>query len=35
VFYRTMVGPFASAQEATQFCTSYKSAGGQCMVPPN
>jgi cell division septation protein DedD len=33
VFYRTMVGPFASAQEASQFCSSYKSAGGQCMVP--
>jgi hypothetical protein len=35
VFYRTMVGPFGSAQEAAQFCTSYKNAGGQCMVPPN
>jgi cell division septation protein DedD len=33
VFFRTMVGPFASAQEASQFCTSYKSAGGQCIVP--
>jgi hypothetical protein len=33
VFYRTMVGPFATSQEASQFCTSYKSAGGQCMVP--
>jgi hypothetical protein len=33
VFYRTMVGPFATAQEASQFCTSYKSAGGQCVVP--
>jgi SPOR domain len=35
VFYRTMVGPFASAQEASQFCASYKSAGGQCVVPNN
>jgi SPOR domain len=35
VFFRTMVGPFASAQEASQFCSSYKSAGGQCMVPSN
>jgi hypothetical protein len=35
VFYRTMVGPFASAQEASQFCSSYKAAGGQCMVPSN
>lgn len=35
VFYRTMVGPFASAHEASQFCATYKSAGGQCMVPNN
>jgi hypothetical protein len=35
VFYRTMVGPFASAQEASQFCASYKAAGGQCVVPNN
>src|SRR6266511_4408262 len=35
VFYRTMVGPFASAQEASQFCANYKAAGGQCVVPNN
>jgi hypothetical protein len=35
VFYRTMVGPFASAHEANQFCANYKAAGGQCMVPNN
>jgi len=35
VFYRTMVGPFATAQEASQFCASYKAAGGQCIVPSN
>jgi len=35
VFYRTMVGPFASAQEAGQFCANYKAAGGQCVVPNN
>jgi hypothetical protein len=35
VFYRTMVGPFASAQEANQFCASYKAAGGRCVVPNN
>jgi len=35
VFYRTMVGPFASAHEAGQFCANYKAAGGQCMVPNN
>ena len=33
VFYRTMVGPFASAQDANQFCASYKAAGGHCVVP--
>jgi hypothetical protein len=35
VFYRTMVGPFASARDASQFCATYKAAGGQCMVPIN
>jgi SPOR domain len=35
VFYRTMVGPFASAHEASQFCANYKAAGGQCVVPSN
>jgi hypothetical protein len=35
VFYRTLVGPFASAQEARQFCANYKAAGGQCLVPNN
>jgi len=31
--YRAMVGPFASRDEAAHFCTSYKTAGGQCWVP--
>jgi len=35
IFYRTLVGPFASAQEASQFCATYKAAGGQCVVPNN
>jgi hypothetical protein len=35
VFYRTLVGPFTSAQEASQFCANYKAAGGQCVVPNN
>lgn len=34
-FYRAMVGPFASGDEAVQFCTSLKSAGGQCVVQRN
>ena len=35
VFYRTLVGPFTTAQEASQFCATYKAAGGQCVVPNN
>jgi sporulation related protein len=35
VFYRTLVGPFASAHEASQFCSNFKVAGGQCVVPNN
>ena len=35
VFYRTLVGPFTSAQEASQFCATYNAAGGQCVVPNN
>jgi hypothetical protein len=35
VFYRAMVGPFASTEEATQFCVNLKSAGGQCVVQRN
>jgi hypothetical protein len=35
IYYRTMVGPFASASEATQLCSSLKSAGGSCLVQRN
>ena len=35
VYYRAMVGPFGSPDEATQFCSSLKSAGGQCVVQRN
>ena len=34
-FYRAMVGPFGSGDEAAQFCMSLKSAGGQCVVQRN
>src|SRR4029079_18307514 len=34
-YYRAMVGPFASAREASQLCASLKAAGGQCLVPKN
>jgi cell division protein FtsN len=32
VYYRTMVGPFGSTEEAAQFCANLKSAGGQCVI---
>jgi hypothetical protein len=35
VFYRAMVGPFGSQSEASQFCGSLQSAGGQCVVHGN
>lgn len=35
VFYRAVVGPFGTTDEATQFCVNLKSAGGQCMVQRN
>ena len=35
VYYRTMVGPFASAGQAAELCSSLKAAGGQCIVQRN
>ncbi len=35
IFYRAMVGPFGTTDEATQFCVNLKSAGGQCIVQRN
>jgi hypothetical protein len=35
VYYRAMVGPFGSSDEAAQFCGSLKTAGGQCVVQKN
>jgi cell division protein FtsN len=35
VYYRAMVGPFASSEQAQQVCSSLKSAGGQCVVQRN
>jgi cell division septation protein DedD len=32
VFYRALVGPFASADEALQLCSGLKAAGGNCIV---
>lgn len=35
VYYRALVGPFASTEEATQFCVNLQSAGGKCLVQRN
>jgi len=35
VYYRAMVGPFGSSEQAVQFCGSLRSAGGQCVVQRN
>ena len=32
IYYRTMVGPFGSTEEAARFCGNLKSAGGQCVI---
>jgi cell division septation protein DedD len=34
-FYRVRVGSFPSREEAAQFCTRLRSAGGECMVATN
>ena len=31
-FYRALVGPFGSREEAAQVCTSLKAAGGTCLI---
>lgn len=35
IYYRALVGPFASAQEAAAMCSSLKAAGGNCIVQKN
>ncbi len=35
VYYRALVGPFASAEEATGMCSNLKAAGGSCLVQKN
>lgn len=35
VYYRAMVGPFGSRDEAIQLCTSLKAAGGDCVIQSN
>jgi len=35
IFFRAMVGPFASADQATDLCSKLKAAGGNCLVQKN
>jgi len=35
VYYRAMVGPFATGGEASQLCSSLKAAGGSCIIQKN
>ncbi|MGH6725726.1 MAG: SPOR domain-containing protein [Pseudolabrys sp.] len=34
-YFRAMVGPFASANEASSLCSDLKAAGGQCLIQRN
>ncbi|MBI2716330.1 MAG: SPOR domain-containing protein [Rhizobiales bacterium] len=35
IYYRVMVGPFATGNEASTLCSSLKAAGGQCIIQRN
>jgi hypothetical protein len=35
IYYRALVGPFASSDEASQLCSDLKAAGGQCLIQRN
>jgi cell division septation protein DedD len=35
IYYRVVTGPFASADEADQFCGNLKAAGGTCIIQRN
>jgi hypothetical protein len=32
IYYRALVGPFATAEQASSFCSSLKAAGGSCFM---
>ena len=34
-YYRAMVGPFSTRDQAVQLCSSLKAAGGDCVVQSN
>jgi hypothetical protein len=35
VYYRALVGPFASAEKAAKLCSGLKAAGGDCIILKN
>jgi SPOR domain len=35
IYFRALVGPFGSSDEAASFCTELKAAGGQCFIQRN
>ncbi len=35
VYYRALVGPFASNEQATELCSKLKAAGGSCLIQRN
>jgi hypothetical protein len=35
IYFRAMVGPFTSSDEASQLCSELKAAGGQCLIQRN
>ena len=35
IYYRALVGPFASMEQAAGMCSNLKAAGGNCIVQKN
>jgi len=35
IYYRALVGPFASAEKASELCRGLKAAGGDCIIQKN
>ena len=35
IYYRALVGPFASAEKAAKLCSGLKAAGADCIIQKN
>jgi cell division septation protein DedD len=35
IYFRAMVGPFTSSDQASELCSNLKAAGGSCIVQKN